>query len=88
MSDRVAMFALDWLRARDLRVPEDVSVIGFDGVPESALTAPPLTTVEQPIAQIGRRRVERILEGATRTRNETLPVKLVVRASTGPPPQS
>ncbi len=33
MSDRVAMFALDWLKARNLRVPEDISLIGFDGVP-------------------------------------------------------
>lgn len=88
MSDRVAMFTLDWLGARNLRVPEDVSVIGFDGVPEAALTTPPLTTVEQPIAEIGRRAVERILAGDTSTRSETLPVKLVVRGSTATPPQS
>ena len=88
MSDRVAMFTLDWLGARNLRVPEDVSVIGFDGVPEAALTTPPLTTVESPIAEIGRRAVERILAGDTSTRSETLPVKLVVRGSTATPPQS
>lgn len=88
MSDRVAMFALDWLKARNLRVPEDISVIGFDGVPEAALTTPPLTTVEQPIAEIGRRAVQRILEGDTSAASETLPVRLVVRGSTAPPPQS
>ena len=88
MSDRVAMFALDWLRERNLRVPEDVSIIGFDGVPEAALTEPPLTTVEQPIAEIGRRAVERILSGDASVKRETLPVTLVVRSSTGRPPQS
>lgn len=85
MSDRVAMFALDWLRERKLSVPRDVSIIGFDGVPEAALTEPPLTTIEQPIAEIGRRAVERILAGDTEVRREILPVKLVVRGSTAEP---
>jgi DNA-binding LacI/PurR family transcriptional regulator len=88
MSDRVAMFALDWLHSRGLRVPEDVSIIGFDGVPEAATTEPPLTTVEQPIAEIGRRAVERILAGETGVKREILPVTLVVRGSTAPPPRS
>ena len=88
MSDRVAMFALDWLHERGLRVPEDISIIGFDGVPEAALTEPPLTTIEQPIAEIGRRAVERILSGDTTVQREILPLKLVVRGSTERPPQS
>jgi DNA-binding LacI/PurR family transcriptional regulator len=88
MSDRVAMFALDWLRERGLRVPDDVSIIGFDGVPEAALTEPPLTTIEQPIAEIGRRAVARILSGDTTVKRETLPLKLVVRGSTALPPKS
>ncbi|TIS58149.1 MAG: LacI family transcriptional regulator, partial [Mesorhizobium sp.] len=37
MSDRMAMIAIDWLTARGLKVPEDVSVVGFDGVPDGAL---------------------------------------------------
>jgi DNA-binding LacI/PurR family transcriptional regulator len=88
MSDHIAMFALDWLREHNLRVPEDVSIIGFDGVPETALTEPPLTTVEQPIAEIGRRAVERILSGDVSVKREILPVTLVVRGSTARPPQS
>lgn len=88
MSDRVAMFALDWLREHGIRVPQDISVIGFDGVPEGALTEPPLTTIEQPIAQIGRRAVERILSGDTSVSHEILPVTLVVRGSTAPTAQS
>lgn len=88
MSDRVAMYALEWLQQRGLRVPGDVSIIGYDGVPEAALCTPALTTIEQPIAEIGRRAVQQILEGDGGVKRETLPVKLVVRDSTAPPPQS
>jgi DNA-binding LacI/PurR family transcriptional regulator len=88
MSDRVAMYALEWLRQQGLRVPEDVSIIGYDGVPEAALCTPALTTIEQPIAEIGRRAVQQILAGDRSIRRETLPVKLLVRHSTAPPPQS
>lgn len=85
-SDRIAMAALDWLAARGIPVPGAVSVVGFDGVPEAAGTTPPLTTVHQPIAEIGRRAVELILEHPDEARRETLPVTLVIRASTAPPP--
>jgi DNA-binding LacI/PurR family transcriptional regulator len=88
MSDRVAMYALEWLKGRGLSVPGDVSIIGYDGVPEAALCTPALTTVEQPIAEIGRRAVQQILEGDGGVKRETLPVQLVVRASTAAPPQS
>ncbi len=85
MSDRVAMFAIAELKARGLRVPEDVSIVGFDGVPEAATSVPPLTTVAQPIAEIGRRAVKVILEGDGGVHRESLPLKLVVRSSTAPP---
>ena len=49
-------------RSLGLRVPEDLSVIGFDNVPESALGDPPLTTVEQPIQQMGSEAVRLLLE--------------------------
>ncbi len=87
MSDRIAMLAIDWLKARGLSVPTDVSVIGFDGVPESARATPPLTTIAQPIAAIGRRAVELILEADGDIHRETLPLELVVRASTAKPAQ-
>lgn len=45
-----------------LRVPEDLSVIGFDNIPESALNSPPLTTVHQPIRQLGRQAVELLIQ--------------------------
>ncbi|MER8382069.1 LacI family DNA-binding transcriptional regulator [Mesorhizobium sp. M0220] len=86
MSDRIAMVALEWLNARGIAVPRDVSVVGFDGVPEAAICEPPLTTIAQPIAEIGRRAARRILDFDGTVRRETLDVELVVRASSGPPP--
>jgi DNA-binding LacI/PurR family transcriptional regulator len=74
---------MDWLKARGLRVPEDVSVVGFDGVPEAALSEPPLTTIAQPIAEIGKRAIEIILEGPGPTKREILPLRLEIRGSTG-----
>lgn len=85
MSDTIALAALDWLRAHGFDVPGDVSVVGFDGVPESAVSDPPLTTVQQPMAEIGRRAAEMILHFDGRDGRETLPVELVVRRSTAPP---
>lgn len=86
MSDRVALIALEWFAEKGIAVPGEVSIVGFDGVPEAARATPPLTTVEQPIAEIGRRAVEMILDGALPERRERLPVRLVVRGSTGPAP--
>ncbi|BCP56148.1 LacI family transcriptional regulator [Kaistia sp. 32K] len=85
MSDRIALTALNWLRAKGISVPGDVSVIGFDGVPEGAVSDPPLTTVAQPIAQMGRMAAEMILEGIEAPRHERVEVDLIVRQSTAPP---
>lgn len=85
MSDRAALIALDWLRGRGLSVPDDVSVIGFDGVPEGAVSDPPLTTVAQPIPEMGRLAAEMIFEGIDSPRRERVEVELVVRQSTAPP---
>ncbi len=71
-----------------LRVPDDVSVVGFDDVPEAAYFAPPLTTVHQDFAEIGRRCV-RVLLGRLRDRvvePGSVSPELVVRSSTAPPP--
>ncbi|WP_421913500.1 LacI family DNA-binding transcriptional regulator [Mesorhizobium sp.] len=84
MSDRVAMFAIDWLKERGLAVPGDVSIVGFDGVPDAAFCTPPLTTIAQPIAEIGRRAARAILDFNGTVRRETLGVELVIRASAGP----
>ena len=84
MSDILALAAIDAVHARGLRVPEDMSVVGFDDIPEAATSDPPLTTVAQPIAEKGRRAARLIFE-AHEPRQEILPVELVVRSSTAPP---
>lgn len=72
-----------------LRVPDDVSVVGFDNIPESALATPPLTTVEQPIRTIGRRAIElliQLIRGEQDVDTQlTLQTSLVVRHSAGAP---
>jgi DNA-binding LacI/PurR family transcriptional regulator len=85
MSDRIALHALEWLKARGISVPGDVSVVGFDGVPEGETSDPPLTTIAQPMAEMGRRAVETILAFDGSIRRETLDLELVVRASTSKP---
>jgi LacI family transcriptional regulator len=71
-----------------LDVPGDLSVVGFDNVPESALGHPPLTTVEQPIQQMGSEAVRLLLEliedPARSVTRVVLPTRLVVRRSSGP----
>lgn len=85
MSDRVAMFAIEELRRRGLSVPGDISIVGFDGVPEAGSFTPALTTVAQPIAEIGRRAVRAILDADGSVHREVLPLELVVRRSTAAP---
>ena len=86
MSDRVALYALEWLASRGISVPGEVSIVGFDGVPEGETSEPPLTTIAQPMAEMGRRAVHTILEYDGTIRRETLDIELVVRGSTAAPP--
>ncbi|UJW29352.1 LacI family DNA-binding transcriptional regulator [Saccharothrix sp. AJ9571] len=69
-----------------LRVPEDLSVVGFDNIPESVLCVPPLTTVEQPIREMGRRAIQLLIPLINGEQPEpthvTLDTRLVVRQST------
>ena len=57
-NDQMALGAMRALRARGIRVPEDVSVVGFDDIPEAAFFEPPLTTVRQNFAALGEQSVE------------------------------
>jgi DNA-binding LacI/PurR family transcriptional regulator len=85
MSDKIAMWAIDWLFRNGFSVPRDVSVVGFDGVPESAVSTPKLTTVEQPMAEIARLAVEAALGGTQVEGRRVLKARLVVRETTAPP---
>lgn len=85
MSDKIAMWAVDWLFRNGYSVPGDVSIVGFDGVPEAALATPKLTTVAQPMADIARLAVEAALGGRQVEGRRILPAELVVRDTTVPP---
>ncbi|WDZ85524.1 LacI family DNA-binding transcriptional regulator [Micromonospora cathayae] len=83
-SDLMAHAALRTLREAGRRVPEDVAVIGFDDIETAAYTEPPLTTVRQPILELGRagtRQLLRIAAGETVEPALILPTELVLRAS-------
>jgi DNA-binding LacI/PurR family transcriptional regulator len=87
-SDLVAIGAIRELRASGLRVPEDVSVVGYDDIPVAAFLEPPLTTVSQPMRQVGERAASLLLgaiSGGGSGGLHLLPVRLVVRSSAVPP---
>jgi DNA-binding LacI/PurR family transcriptional regulator len=85
MSDKIAMWAVDWLFRKGINVPGDVSMVGFDGVPESAVATPKLTTVEQPMREIARLAVDAALGGQQVEGRRILEASLVVRETTAPP---
>jgi LacI family transcriptional regulator len=90
-NDNIAIGAIQAARARGLRVPEDLSVVGFDDVEPATIVTPALTTVRQPLAEMGRTAVSLLNRLLERQRFETLHVelatRLVVRESTAPPPR-
>jgi LacI family transcriptional regulator len=85
-NDVSALTTLDVAAELGLRVPDHLSVVGFDNIPESALSTPPLTTVDQPIRKMGQRSIELLIslirgEPAEVT-HITLATSLIVRQST------
>lgn len=92
-SDQIALGFLLAAHEAGLRVPHDVSVVGFDGMPESAYFWPPLTTVDQDFRRFGeicmRVLLQRLTDhGMTPPPTEIVPVDLLVRGSTAPPSPS
>ncbi|MFC5926866.1 LacI family DNA-binding transcriptional regulator [Micromonospora vulcania] len=84
MSDRLALGAIAEAARRGVRVPENLSVVGFDDVPAASAATPPMTTVRQPHDRKGAEAV-RMLLGETSARAALLlPTELVIRASTAP----
>lgn len=89
VNDTAALGLLGGLHAAGVRVPADISVVGYDDLPFAARLAPPLTTVNQPKYQLGRTAAELLLDEARtdhRHREVRFQPSLVVRASTAPPP--
>jgi DNA-binding LacI/PurR family transcriptional regulator len=88
-NDQTALGVIRGLHDAGRRVPEDVSVVGFDATPESGYFLPPLTTIRQDFGEVGRRSVElllTLLDGRPDERHIVVPSVLVPRASTAPPP--
>ncbi len=84
-NDLSAIETIEVAQSLDLRVPDDLSVVGFDNVPESALIDPPLTTIDQSIQQMGFEAVRLLIatidEPDRPAVQITLPTELVVRQS-------
>lgn len=87
MSDVIAIGAIRALKDAGLRVPEDVSVVGFDGLTIGEYTIPKLTTVAQPVEELAERSLQLLLENIEskhHPRYETLPVTLECKESAQP----
>ena len=89
-NDEMAVSVLQEARARGIRVPEDLSVVGFDDTMVAQIAAPALTTVHQPLEEVGRMAVNllaRIMdEPPAHPIRLEVGTRLVVRESTGPAP--
>jgi LacI family transcriptional regulator len=86
-NDEIATGALEAARRAGLAVPGDLAMTGWDDIPVARHLSPPLTTVRQPMVELGRRSAQllhdRITSGRTDPRHEVLPAEVVVRASCG-----
>jgi LacI family transcriptional regulator len=86
-SDTMAIGALRALRNAGMAAPQDIALVGFDGLPASEKSVPALTTIRQPVAQTGARAVhvlnDLVSGRATPPVSEIMPVELVVRKSCG-----
>ncbi|MFD1217122.1 MULTISPECIES: LacI family DNA-binding transcriptional regulator [Microbulbifer] len=94
-NDEMALGTVHEIKNAGLRVPEDISVVGFDDIRYAEVMDPPLTTIAQPAEEIGERTMRRLVQaidgGAldkdTDTSPEIVPHKLIVRKSTGNAPR-
>ncbi len=94
-NDQMALGVLRALNEKGRPVPGQVSVVGFDDLPDAGAFSPPLTTIHQDFAEVGRRCVDAVLRqitvgpGVPRGHGTTLvPTRLVLRESTAPPPKT
>lgn len=88
-NDLSAFGAMEAIRERGLRIPEDISVVGFDDIPQASIVHPKLTTVRQPLDHMGRVAVKMLLEHIATPSHVphrvTLATRLVIRESCQPP---
>jgi LacI family transcriptional regulator len=88
-NDNMAIGAMQTARARGVRVPDELSIVGFDDLEEAGIVTPALTTIRQPLAEMGRIAVSLLLRLLDNQPLEALHVelatRLIVRESTAPP---
>ena len=89
-NDSMAIGALSALREAGVKVPEEMAVAGFDDIPIARHVNPPLTSVHVPIAELGERATDKLLDALAHKnrhvrRNDVLGTTLVIRSSCGPP---
>lgn len=86
-SDMMAYGAMRAIREANLRIPDDVALVGFDDIPSSSKTLPPLTTVRQPVAQMGSRAVDILIDliecKSLSTQKVIMDTELIVRETCG-----
>lgn len=91
-NDSMAIGGLCAVMDAGLRVPADITVVGFDDIPLAKYLSPPLSSVHVPIFEMGERAATRLIaalkgEPVSERRHERLPTRLVVRSSCAPPPR-
>ena len=84
-NDVMAMGVMDAVRSRGMRVPGDISVVGFDDIPQASMVHPALTTVNQPLEKMGRVATQKLLDLLQKPDTEAerieLPTELIIRES-------
>lgn len=88
-NDVSAIAAMSVARERGIRVPEDLSIVGFDDIPAAVAMDPPLTTVHQPLNEMGHAAVDllvRMIDHGAPAEHVRMPSELIVRGSTAPSP--
>ena len=90
-NDVAAIGVMNGATSRGLSVPDDLSVIGFDDVPIAKVLTPKLTTIRQPLQEMGSVATQLLLDLIDKTKNTPesviLPIELIIRESTAPPKQ-
>jgi DNA-binding LacI/PurR family transcriptional regulator len=90
-NDQMALGLIHGLAERGISVPGDISIVGFDDLPEAKHFLPPLTTVRQDFRALGERSVEVLLaalEGRQLDRRSIIAPRLIIRGSTAAPPSA
>ena len=89
-NDEMAMGCMHAVKMAGCRIPEDISILGFDDIRYAEILDPPLTTIRQPAEEIGERAINRLLleieDGRSQSaETEIVPHKLIIRQSVAPP---